>query len=115
MGRDFGYNRTRQIGTWIFLTLVIMVVTSFVVLSALHEVAYPFGYFPFFFFGWWIFIPVFFFVAFFLLLRCWGWGNWWRSGWYYDSAMEIVSQRFARGEITKDQYVQMRKELEGAS
>jgi putative membrane protein len=74
---------------------------------------YPWSgwWFPF---GWFIFIPVIFlvFFAFRWIFR----GRWWGGGWYYrqygDPALEILKERFARGEITKDQFEQMAKDLE---
>ncbi len=76
---------------------------------------YPewFGW-PFFGFGW-IFIPLFFIVIFFAF-RWLFWGGWgWRRGWYggyYDPALETLRERFARGEITKEQFDSMAKDLE---
>ena len=82
--------------------------------SAVIYGPFPYGWWsggPFF--GWFFFIPLIFiaFFAFrFFLWRPWGWGR----GWYYydDPAMETLRQRFARGEITKEQYEQMAKDLE---
>jgi len=76
------------------------------------------GYFPWygwFPFGWFFFIPVIFLV--FFAFRWFLWGGWgWGHGWYYrqysDPAMETLKQRFARGEITKEQFEQMAKDLE---
>jgi putative membrane protein len=64
-------------------------------------------------FGWFFFIPLLF-VAFFVL-RFFLWGWWGGRGWYYgeDSAMQVLRERFARGEITQAQYEQMRKDLQG--
>lgn len=69
--------------------------------------------------GWWFFFPfgfIFFvFVLFFigrLLFWPWGWGGR-RNYWYrHDEAYYIIRQRYARGEITKDQYDQMMRDLE---
>jgi putative membrane protein len=71
-----------------------------------------YGWFPF---GWFFFIPVIFLV--FFAFRWFLWGGWgWGHGWYYrqysDPAMETLKQRFARGEITKEQFEQMAKDLE---
>jgi len=62
-------------------------------------------------FGWFFFIPLFF-VAFFALRFFW-WGPWGGRGWYHheDSAMLVLRERFARGEVTKEQFEQMRKDL----
>jgi putative membrane protein len=74
------------------------------------------------YFGWWFpfpwfffFIPVFFIV--FLGLRWVFWGGWWwGGGWYnrqyYDPAIEILKERFAKGELTKEQFEQMTRDLE---
>ncbi|MHB8566440.1 MAG: SHOCT domain-containing protein [Nitrososphaerales archaeon] len=81
--------------------------------------AYFFGAFPadsyppFYYFPWWIIFPIFFFGLFFFAFRWWGWGYWSGSrGYYYDPALEVLRERFARGEITKERYEQMRKDLE---
>jgi putative membrane protein len=70
-------------------------------------------------FGWWFFFPfgiVFIFLVLILVSRLifWplGWG-WRRRYWYgYADAQEILRQRYARGEITKEQFDQMRRDLE---
>lgn len=62
------------------------------------------------FFGWFFFIPLVFLL--FFGLRWFFWRPW---GWYgscSDSAVETLRQRFARGEITKEQFEQMSKDLE---
>jgi Short C-terminal domain len=55
------------------------------------------------------FIPVFF-VAFFVFRFSW-WGC---RGWYFheDSATVMLRERFARGELTREQFEQMRKDLQ---
>ncbi|MGH9917957.1 MAG: SHOCT domain-containing protein [Nitrososphaerales archaeon] len=70
-----------------------------------------YGWWPWAPFGWFFFIPLIF-VGFFLLRFFW-WGWWGQSGWYYgeDSAMRVLRERFARGELTKEQFEQMRKDL----
>jgi putative membrane protein len=111
MESDQEFRRVRQTSMWIFVA-VIIAVASLVALSLVFGKYSTVGYPPFFFFGWWIFIPLFFF-GFFFLFRWWGWGYWWRSRrYYYDPALETLRQRFARGEITKEQYEQMRNDLE---
>lgn len=65
-------------------------------------------------FGWFLIIPLFFIGFFVLRFFLWGaWGVWGGRGWYYhgDSAMQVLRERFARGEITKEQFEQMRKDL----
>ncbi|MDG6904313.1 MAG: hypothetical protein JRN20_00850 [Nitrososphaerota archaeon] len=76
-----------------------------------------FGWFgwPFFGFGW-IFIPIVFFLIFFGF-RWYFWGSFeWRRGWgycgrYYDPAIEALRERYARGEIKKEQFDEMTKKL----
>jgi uncharacterized membrane protein len=100
----------RQTRAWIFAA-VLIAIASLVTVGVLFGRFSPLAYPPYFFFPW-IFIPLFFF-GFFFALRWWGWG-YWNSERYYDSALEILRERFARGEITKDQYEQMGRDL-GAS
>lgn len=106
-GQEF--RRARQTAIWIYVAVIVAV-------ASLSAISLAFGRFsptiypPFFFFGWWIFIPLFFAFFFF---RWWGGGYWWGSRpYYYDPSLETLRQRFARGEITKEQYEEMRKDLE---
>jgi putative membrane protein len=72
---------------------------------------FPFG------FGWiWPIFGIIFFVWIFGWAFSW---VWWpsrryyrRRYWYGDDAREILRQRYARGEITKDQFEQMMRDLE---
>jgi uncharacterized membrane protein len=72
------------------------------------------------YFGGWYFFPFGFFFFFFIIfgvgrLIFWPWGWGWRRNWYYhqhDEAADILRQRYARGEITKDQFTAMMKDLE---
>ena len=105
------FRRIRQVALGIFIPAVVAI-GSLVVLSFLYGRPFPLGYTPFFF-GWWIFIPLFFFGFFFFSRGWWGWGWWGQGSYYQDPALETLRQRFARGEITKEQYEQMRKDLEG--
>lgn len=74
----------------------------------------PFFWFPF---GWiWIFFG---FFLFFGLLRFAFWGPRWWGGYYRhygyhgreNEAYHILRERYARGEITKDQYDAMMRDL----
>jgi putative membrane protein len=70
-------------------------------------------FFPFFFpFGFIFFIFIIFALS---RLLFWPWG--WRRGYWYrhDEAADILRQRYARGEITKDQFAQMMRDLEQRS
>jgi uncharacterized membrane protein len=75
---------------------------------------------------WWPAFP-FGFIAFFVVLflifgafrwAFWGWG--WRRRWYYGygdyaDPHQILKRRYAKGEITKDQFDQMMRDLEQRS
>jgi len=76
------------------------------------------------YYGGWFFFPFFFpfgfiFFIFIVLvlsrLLFWPWG--WRRGYWHhhDEAADILRQRYARGEITKDQFTQMMRDLEQRS
>jgi uncharacterized membrane protein len=62
------------------------------------------------FFGW-IWIPLLIFGAFFLFR--WYWWSGGRGGYQYGyNAYEILRERFARGELSKEELEQMQLELE---
>ena len=116
-------NRARRgMMGWIFGALAILLLVGvFVVPSYYGFMAGPNGYYPrpyFFPFGFLVFFFVIFFVARGLFWG-WGWGWWggysrgyWRHGGYYSEAEEILKQRYAKGEITKDQFDQMMRDLQ---
>ena len=79
-------------------------------------VFYPFafGFFPF-----WPFFAFFWIFAIFFVLRWvffpWRWGysrRYWGGWGYGDRAYYVLRERYARGEITKDQYEQMMRDLQ---
>jgi uncharacterized membrane protein len=97
--------------------LVVLLVVAFSVANIIHPY-YPTGMMPYYG-GWWFFFPfgfIFFFFIIFAVGRLffwpWGWG--YRRGYWYnhDEASEILRQRYARGEITKEQLDQMMRDLE---
>ena len=69
-------------------------------------------------FGWgWNLVGIFFF--FWILSWVFGWGRWgWRGyryrRWYSDDhgAYQILRERYAKGEITKEQFDQMTRDLQ---
>ena len=68
-------------------------------------------------FGWVgaIFSIFFLFWVVSWFFRPWGWGYRRRYGWRwwrYDGASEILRERYARGEITKQQFEEMMRDLE---
>lgn len=74
-------------------------------------------YYPMPYFGW-FFFPFGFFLIFALFFAFrWLWFPW-RGGYYYGrwhhhgGAEEIVRERYAKGEITKDQFDQMMRDLQ---
>jgi uncharacterized membrane protein len=108
------FRRIRQTALGIFVAFVTGVATLIALSIAFGRFPTP-VYPPFFFFfgGWWILIPLFLF-GFFFFFRWWGWGYWWGNrGYYYDYdlALETLRQRFARGEITSEQYEEMKRNL----
>ncbi|MDG7014120.1 MAG: SHOCT domain-containing protein [Nitrososphaerota archaeon] len=108
---------------WVVVALVLVVVIGFFG-SMSASGFYPQGMFagpPYY--GWYFFpLGLVFFVIFVVIifrLVFWGFGGWgWRRGYWYSNAYrhgdarEILRQRYARGEITKDQFDQMMKDLE---
>ena len=116
--RDF-YGHRRFIGWGIaaLLLLIGIAIVVGVVVRAIVGPATGFGVFPFFFFfpfGFFIFI---FFLFFVFRGLFWGWGWWgWRGypmyGHYQNGAAEILRRRYASGEITKDQFDQMMRDIE---
>ena len=116
-GKEFRASRQKR-AAWIFVALIgglaALVALSFVFRLVSTGVYPPYYYF----FGWWWIFPIFFFAMVFFGFRWWwGWGCWWGYGgrysyYYQDSALELLRERFARGDITKEQYDQMKKDLE---
>ena len=105
---------------WVIGGVAILLLAGLFLVPFLHGLpARPYPFYPFFFFP-------FGFLIFFFVVRVlfwgfgWGWGWGWRGGYsrgywrsqgYYGDATEILRQRYARGEINKDQFDQMMKDL----
>ena len=107
----------RRVFGWAFVALIVLIgvaIAASVILFALRGPGTGFVFFPFFGFGFgWFF--VFLFFLFFWGFRWWGgWGGYGRHHGHYarDGAMAILRERYARGEIGKDQFDQMMKDLE---
>ncbi|HWM53353.1 MAG TPA: SHOCT domain-containing protein [Thermoplasmata archaeon] len=115
------YRHRRFIGWGIaaLLLLIGIAIVVGVVVRAIVGPATGFGYSPFFFFfpfGFFIFI-FFLFFAFRVFFRPWGWGGWGWGGYpmygrSHDGAAEILRRRYASGEITKDQFDQMMRDIQ---
>jgi len=106
---------------WAILAVVLVAVIAFFAVLAIR--GYPgtptMAYYGYPAFGWWFFFPfgiLFIFIVLFLVSRLIFWPLGWgmrRRYWYgYGDAQEILRQRYARGEITKEQFDQMKRDLE---
>ncbi len=106
---------------WTWLPLIIA--AGLVAVFALGAIAFGAGpassvqgpWYGWWFPGWFVFVPVFFLLFFGLRWLVWGgWGWGWYQGGYRDQALETLRERFARGELAKEQFEQMRRDLEAA-
>jgi uncharacterized membrane protein len=117
------WNRVRQFAAWGLVGLIILIGAS-IAISLIFSVPRSSGtfYYPFFFpfqFGWLggIFLI---FIIFWIVIRWffWPWRSWdYRQYSQYrggddDDAHNIRRERYARSKITKEQYEQMRSDLE---
>lgn len=117
MSLDYSSHRRHLFG-WIVLGIIAALVIGAILIPLL---GYAFGFAPFTFYRPFFFFPfgVFFFILFlFFVVRFafWGrWGGWgWRGrrGYYYADSKEILRQRYARGEISKEQFEQMMRDID---
>ena len=116
---NYGWHPGRFIlyGFIAFLAVISTITSIGFLLRPAGVVYYPFGwgFFPFapFFAFFWI-IAIFWFVRFLFWPWRWGMGRrYYGQGWGYgDQAYNIIRERYARGEITKDQYDQMMRDLQ---
>jgi putative membrane protein len=104
---------------WAILAVAVAAVIAFFAVLAIH--GYPGSpaarYYGYPVFGLWFFFPfgiLFIFILLFLVSRLIFWPMGWRRRYWYDygDAQEILRQRYARGEITKEQFDQMKRDLE---
>lgn len=122
---DLGQPRHRRgFATLVLGGLVILLLATFLLVPLFFGFpARPYTYYPFPFFFFPFGFLIFFFAIFFVVRvlfwgvgRSWGWGGgysrgYWRGYGYYGSATEILRQRYAKGEISKDQFDQMTRDL----
>ncbi len=111
------WNRPRHFFVWGMFALFAVIVASVAVSAFLFAtrpapvagIYYPFFFpFPLFFiFG----IFAFFWIARWLIFP-WGWGyrgRYWRN---QDQSYYIIRERYAKGEITKEQFEQLMRDLQ---
>ena len=99
---------------WGILSLIAVVTTvaavSWLFFRPVGYYPYSFGFFPFGFFGFFWIFAVFWFIRWaFWPWRGYGPRRYWRYG---DQAYYILRERYARGEITKEQFDQMTRDLQ---
>ncbi len=120
---DDEWRSRRPSWIWLIVALAALIVVPLLVsalffaLRTMEQAFFPsVGYYPFFFpFGW-----IFGFIIIFFVLRWifwpWSWGTRHRRGyWGYRDEYHILRVRYARGEITKDQFDQMTRDLRESS
>ncbi|HTY47391.1 MAG TPA: SHOCT domain-containing protein [Methanomassiliicoccales archaeon] len=94
--------------------LVILLVGLFVYPPSTWESPTP-RYFPFWFFGFFVVLFIIMFLVRILFWGIWGVPRWryMRYGWYNQqrTPQQVLDDRYARGEITRDQYLQMKDDL----
>jgi putative membrane protein len=104
-------NRIRQIVGWGIIGLIVVIGVS-IALSFYFGPRLPGTFFPFSF-GWLggIFLVfIIFWIAKWLISP---WGGWYKP--QYRTAESILKERYAKGEITKEQFEQMMRDLEHRS
>ena len=119
---DDRHLRARSGFLWVIVALAIVAAAALIGTIVFHGYFFPSDtvYYGRPWFGWWFFpfgfFFLFIFLFFFFRVAFWGWGGGWRRRyWYgygYGDAREILRQRYARGEISKEQFDQMRRDLE---
>lgn len=114
---DDGHLHRTSPFAWAVLGLVLVAVVFAAVALFAHAYVNP-TMMPYYGGGWWFFFPfgfIFFFIFIFFIGRLlfWPWG--WRRGYYWNyggDAKEILRRRYARGELSKDQFDQMMRDLD---
>ena len=115
---DTDYYRHRRLIGWGIAGLLFLIGVAILVGAIFRTAVAPgagFGGFFFFPFGFFFFLFFLFFVFGWFRWWGWGWGGWrgYPMMWgYHDSAAEILRHRYARGEITKDQFDQMMRDIQ---
>lgn len=118
-GRDTEeVGRTGRYIRWGVLAVVVLLAAGIVASTAVWFLYPPTSgteprwYFaPFFFPFGFFFLLFFLFFAFRWIFRPWGWG-WGHPYWHRMDAAEVLRLRYARGEISREQFAQMTQDLE---
>ena len=118
---NYGYRHSGRFLFWGFIAFLAVVGTiatvSLLFFRPTTMAYYPFGYgffpFGFFFAFFWIF-AIFWVVRWLFFPWRWGYSRryWGSGGGYGDRAYYILRERYARGEISKEQYDQMLRDLQ---
>lgn len=105
----------RHVLGWAVIGLLVLLgvsIAASLILVALRAPGTGFGFYPFGF-GWIFFFLFFLFFWGLPWLGGRGWRRYGRPYWrYQDDAHAILRTRYARGEITRDQFEQMMRDLE---
>ena len=99
-------NRVRQIVGWAIIGLVAIIGIS--IALSFYFGPRPGAFFPFQF-GWLGGIFMIFIIFWITKWFLWPWGGWYRHE--YRTAESILKERYAKGEITREQFEQMMRDL----
>ena len=112
---DKSWAQPKHVIGWVIVTFLVLAVAVFGVFALFGPRTFPGTFYPyrFFFFpfgGW--FFGLFWIFVIFWAVRWLFWPRRWRYGrGYWDESYYILRQRYARGEITKEQFEQMMRDL----
>lgn len=105
-------NRIRRIVGWGIIGLIVVIGVS--IALSFYFGPRPMGYFFPFSFGWLGAIFLIFIIFWIAKWFFWPWRGGYYSYRYQHNAESIVKERYAKGEITKEQFEQMMRDLEQA-
>jgi uncharacterized membrane protein len=104
----------RRSSSWIWAPVGVLLTLGGIAIAVGLLYGRPQGPVPWFpFFGFWAFLWIFllFGVVRWLLWPGWGYRWGWRGYWRGDDAVDIARERYARGEITKEQFEALIRDL----
>lgn len=108
-------NRVRQIVGWGIVVLIAVIGVSIALYLVLRPPGAFFPFFPFHF-GWLGGIFLIFIVFWIAKWFFWPWrGGYYSHRYQHGNAESILKERYAKGEITKEQFQQMMRDLERRS